>query len=454
MPPRYKLSPAFIAMLLNDKSKASAPDRPGADRTMRPGDSRLPMGSAEPDFTPLEEILGERPASVPRPPSRPVPAPVPIARPEPQLNLPTMSDVWRQMLAAKQRAAAYDAIGGARNRAIGGMVTPHDVDASHGFQLGISGGRAASPHDFSSGFPSGKYDELSKPGDLAPDAWSHGPVQRHAFGQGLQFAENRDERRRPPDSRTSERGTFGFNPAIGFYLPNIEPGEELRPRQTHKQIPTIQPRPVPYVLNPKYRAMARAIQMGEGHDYESYNTGTVGDRVVHILNNNPRGTVTGKNIDQILATEQLPQTNRNRLFAFGPYGITFEALRVAKHDMGLNGNELMTPEMQDRIFAHSLIRRDLKRFLDDPKVGIDQAQYSAAHQWASIAVPKGYFTGASDAKGRRIISDGTMSYFGGANSANIDATRELRRVLEGWHLPPESMVNFVRRGAAAKGSRP
>jgi hypothetical protein len=103
--------------------------------------------------------------------------------------------------------------------------------------------------------------------------------------------------------------------------------------------------------------------------------------------------------------------------------------------MRLTGNELMTPAMQDRIFTEFLVRRDLKAYLKDPRVGVDQAQYSASRQWASIAVPKGKPTGMRDAKGHRIISDGTMSYYGGANSANLDATREVRRVLERWHLP-------------------
>jgi len=81
MPPYYKLSPAFIAGLLDPKKKASPPDPSSAPD--------LP----ERDFTPLEEILGERPAPVSPPPS--------ATRPEPQLNLPTIGDVWDRMQAQR-----------------------------------------------------------------------------------------------------------------------------------------------------------------------------------------------------------------------------------------------------------------------------------------------------------------------------------------------------------------
>jgi hypothetical protein len=157
--------------------------------------------------------------------------------------------------------------------------------------------------------------------------------------------------------------------------------------------------------------------------------------VGHSFINNAAGTVTGKTINDILATEKLPATDRRRMFASGAYGITFDVLREAAPAMRLTGNERMTPQMQDRIFAEFLVRRDLKRYLKDPTVGVDQAQYSAARQWASIAVPKNYRTKSG------AISDGTKTFYDdrGENKANIPATEEFRKVLEGWHLPAKSV---------------
>jgi hypothetical protein len=189
------------------------------------------------------------------------------------------------------------------------------------------------------------------------------------------------------------------------------------------------------VLSPKYRALARAAGMGEG-DYEAHNSGTLRDKILNgVPYGAPAGTVTGKTINEIMATYRLPVTDPKRLFAVGTYQITPEVLREAKDKMKLTGNELMTPAIQDRIFAEFLLRRELKALLKDPKIPVDRGQLSAAHQWASIAVPKGYPIKRRDAKGRPILSDGTMSFYGSGNSANMDSTRELRRILEGWHQP-------------------
>jgi hypothetical protein len=439
MPPRYKLSPAFIAMLLTDKSKASPLHQPGSDKAMRPSDPLSARGTAEPDFTPLEEILGERPAAVPRPPSGTVSRPTSTMRSEPQLNLPTMDDVWRQTQAAKQPAAAYDAIGASRRPAEGGMFTPPSVRASTAIQLGKSGGRATSPHDFSSGFPNGKYDELSALGDLAPDAQSRGPAQPHVFGQGIQFAANQSEPSQSADWQKFDARKYAIDPKYPRDIPVPGSGFALEgPSLLHP--PSMFPqstRGAPDGLGEKYRALARAIGMGEG-DYEAHNSGTSGNQILNgVAHGAPVGGVTGKSINGIMATYTLPVTDPNRLFAVGAYQITPDTLHEAKTKMGLTGNELMTPAMQDRIFAEFLVRRDLKAFLKDPRIGVDQAQFSAAHQWASIAVPKGYPTGKRDAKRRPIISDGTMSYYGGGNSANMNSTRELRRILESWHQPAE-----------------
>jgi hypothetical protein len=217
--------------------------------------------------------------------------------------------------------------------------------------------------------------------------------------------------------------------------------------QTQAQYQSDAERDVPYVLSPNYRRLAQIIRIGEGN-YESYNTGTKGVRggkVGYAFLNPPDGTVTGKRIIDILATHPFPGTDKSRMFAVGAYQITPPALEDAFVSLKLSGNELMNSDTQDRIFAESLVKGDLKRYMDDDtgkpvdQTQIDRAQYAAARQWASIAVPYGYPTGNLDAKRRPIISDGKMSYYGGpANSAHMAATRALRAFLEGLRQPPQS----------------
>jgi hypothetical protein len=78
MPPSSKLSPAFIATMLDPKRKASPPTATSSEYVVRPAAPSSSSGSPEPQFTPLEEILGERPASIS--------APVSAKPPEPQLS--------------------------------------------------------------------------------------------------------------------------------------------------------------------------------------------------------------------------------------------------------------------------------------------------------------------------------------------------------------------------------
>lgn len=117
------------------------------------------------------------------------------------------------------------------------------------------------------------------------------------------------------------------------------------------------------------------------------------------------------------------------MFATGKYQTTIDTLRAAKRAMGLTGNELYTPEMQERVFREFLMQKAgggrLASFINSGEGTIDTAQYAAAKEWASIAVPRGLAL----RDGR--ISDGTLSYYDkpGTNSASMTATRALRDVL-------------------------
>lgn len=179
------------------------------------------------------------------------------------------------------------------------------------------------------------------------------------------------------------------------------------------------------------RQIGDIISDGEG-GYESYNTGTKDvphGRVGHSYFNPPAGTVTGKTINEILATDPLSGTDKNRLFATGKYQTVFATLRLAKSAMSLTGDEKYDAVMQERVFREYLFNKAgggvLARFVKNKQGSVDDAQYAASKEWASIAVPQGKTTSNG------AISNGSYSYYqSGANSAIMGSTNKLRALLE------------------------
>ncbi|MFX1674598.1 hypothetical protein PWR63_20400 [Paraburkholderia sp. A2WS-5] len=142
----------------------------------------------------------------------------------------------------------------------------------------------------------------------------------------------------------------------------------------------------------------------------------------------PSGTVTSKAIDEILATDPLSGTNPNRMFATGKYQTTLYTLRIGKLALGLTGNEKYDAEMQERFFRDYLFKKAgggaLSAFVENGRGTIDDAQYAAAQEWASISAPQG----RPIQDGR--ISNGHMSYYQGVANTNNDAsTGKLREIL-------------------------
>ncbi|CAR51467.1 SH3 domain-containing protein [Burkholderia cenocepacia] len=186
------------------------------------------------------------------------------------------------------------------------------------------------------------------------------------------------------------------------------------------------------------------IASGEG-GYDAYNTGTKdvpGGHVGHsYIHGGPGGPVTGKTINEILATEPLPGTNPNRLFATGKYQTIFPTLSAGKASLSLSGNEKYDADMQERMFRDYLFNKAgggrLSAFVKHGKGTIDDAVFSASQEWASIAVPKGYPTNKvikhPDGTKEKLLSDGTLTYFqneGAANKASMTSTGKLREILE------------------------
>ncbi|SEN67723.1 hypothetical protein SAMN04487857_1372 [Pseudomonas sp. ok272] len=185
------------------------------------------------------------------------------------------------------------------------------------------------------------------------------------------------------------------------------------------------------MLDVRIREIGDIISHGEG-SYESYNTGTKDvqeGRVGFSFLSPASGTITNKTINEIILTESLSGTNRDRMFATGKYQTVIETLKNAKSTLRLTGEEKYTPDMQEKVFSEYLLEKAgggaLAKFIKYGKGELNDAQNAAAKEWASIAVPSGYRI----KDGR--ISDGTLSYYeSSANRANSESTKRLRIALE------------------------
>jgi LysM repeat protein len=147
------------------------------------------------------------------------------------------------------------------------------------------------------------------------------------------------------------------------------------------------------------KQLGSAISHGEGN-YESYNTGTIKNKVIHSFLYPAKGTVTNKTINQIIESYTLSPRDTSRMFAVGKYQITPDPMREAKLKLKLSGNEKFD----------------------------ENAQYEAAKEWASIATPQGYQI-SQNCGGH--ISDGTKSFYEStANHANKKSTEMVKEILE------------------------
>lgn len=178
------------------------------------------------------------------------------------------------------------------------------------------------------------------------------------------------------------------------------------------------------------KQLGSAISHGEGN-YESYNTGTIKNKVIHSYLHPAAGTVTNKTINQIIKTYNLSPNDTTRMFAVGKYQITPGPMREAKLKLGLTGEEKFDANLQERIFREYLIpskRPTLGAFVLDGKGTVQLAQYEASKEWASIATPHGL---KISKKNGGYVSDGTKSFYESkANHANMGSTKMVKEILE------------------------
>jgi len=261
--------------------------------------------------------------------------------------------------------------------------------------------------------------------------------------------ELRDPLAPPPESATKPTGAHfeGFDPGPGR-IQSIN-GNEIVITATRSELAEINGETAATDAG-LVAQLGTILTRGEGN-YESYNSGTQyvkGGKVGFSNWRHPQpGDVTSFTIDEILATAPLSGNNSARRFATGKYQTVIPTLRYAKTALGLSGSELYSPALQERVFQEYLLKKAggvlradgtikapgaLYNFVVKGSGSPTLAQYAAAQEWASIAVPAGYKTGVKDRNGNRIISNGRMSYYmGSANSANMRATNNLISFLNG-----------------------
>ncbi len=178
------------------------------------------------------------------------------------------------------------------------------------------------------------------------------------------------------------------------------------------------------------RQLGSVISHGEGN-YESYNSGTKnvkGDKVGYSFRNPGKGTVTSKTIRQIIDNAEAKDGNdRDRLFATGKYQTTYYTLKEGIEKGFFTGSEVYDANMQEQVFREFLIskRTKLYQFVIKGNGSLIDAQYDAAQEWASVAVPKGL-----PLKNGK-ISDGKKSFYEktGQNSSSAESTKMVLEIL-------------------------
>ena len=164
---------------------------------------------------------------------------------------------------------------------------------------------------------------------------------------------------------------------------------------------------------------ARAVSHGEGN-YNSVNRGLVNGKNLGSYEED----LSKITINEILSRNKLSINDPRRMNAVGRYQIINSTLQEQIKKLGLSGNELFTPEMQDKLFL-SLIPNTAKSYMDGKHNDKNSALTSLAKVWASIGVPvamQGH---------KRWVEAGESYYAGdGGNKSNKDSIRLVSLALD------------------------
>lgn len=233
---------------------------------------------------------------------------------------------------------------------------------------------------------------------------------------------------------------------------------------------SVDPTNLPNELNALVDALLDAIGAHEG-DWDSYNTGTGDKRYPPICDmkgyfTNAQARKTGtKPITSMTPKEmydsayQVSNCKTSRKFTAGKFQITYYTLAGEK-GFGSGGfiakypeyaNKPMTEEVQEFIARNYLIlgpkRPALRDFIMYGRGTVQDAQYDAAREWASIGVPNNECINACKRK-----SDGYTSFYAGKNNAasrpGTDTVVAILNKIGQWHQANPGKAAAVLSGKA------
>lgn len=163
-----------------------------------------------------------------------------------------------------------------------------------------------------------------------------------------------------------------------------------------------------------FRNIMDAVGFGESRgNYEAYNSGTLGGRVMH---SGTMSGLTGMSLNQILASSSLSASDPNRIFAAGKYQMTAPFLRDAIRKMGLSGDAKFSMELQDQIFEKMLPAAVVSYLNSGNEAGLSSAGTALSKMYRSIPDP---------ATGKTYADSGAF-----ANAAQIPTSQLLQMLQE------------------------
>ena len=154
--------------------------------------------------------------------------------------------------------------------------------------------------------------------------------------------------------------------------------------------------------------LGNLIASGEG-DYGSFNRGNAGDSAGEKID------FSQVTVGEVMRRQALPKGHPERIFTVGKYQAIPSTLAEAVNTLGIDPNERLTPDLQERIFSDYLLRDKrpaIRDYIEGKHDNLTSAQVAGAQEWASIADPhtgKSYYGGV----GNNAASI-TAEQFGGA----------------------------------------
>lgn len=131
-------------------------------------------------------------------------------------------------------------------------------------------------------------------------------------------------------------------------------------------------------------AIGQMIASGEGN-YNSFNRGRAGDAHGAEID------FSQMTVNEVMRRQALPAGDPDRLFAVGKYQIIPGTMAGAVARLGIDGDEKLTPELQERLFSDYLIthkRPGIRAYVTGESDDRTGALHETALEWASVGDPE------------------------------------------------------------------